>query len=124
MACRTCIGCRETAASAHLLRLVRDAAGALRPDPLAVVPGRGAWVHPRPSCVGQAARARILSRAFRAETRVEPSELLAAAQAATAETTAVLHERWRRGGCVPGPLERRLRALEAAAEKLATGTRA
>ena len=123
MANRTCIGCREVAAPARLLRLVRGADGTPRPDLLARLSGRGAWVHPRPGCVRQAARAG-LARAFRAETRTEPEALLSALQQAVTETVTGLRHRWERAGRIPGPLARRLQALDAAAGQLATGTRA
>jgi predicted RNA-binding protein YlxR (DUF448 family) len=120
---RTCIGCRGTAAPTHLLRLVRGADGRPRPDPTAATAGRGAWVHPRPGCVTQAARQGGLARAFRAETRSDPETLLAELRTAVAETRRWLTDRWERGGRAQGPLARRLAALETAARDLGTGTR-
>ncbi len=44
--------------------------------------GRGAWVHPTPRCVEEAARARAFGRAFRAAVKVpESKDLVAAALA-------------------------------------------
>ncbi|HEY3356282.1 MAG TPA: YlxR family protein [Polyangia bacterium] len=121
---RTCIGCRETAAPAHLLRLVRGVDGTPRPDPTATLAGRGAWVHPRPGCITQAARQGGLARAFRAAVVVEPAALLGEVRAAVADTTVRLTARWARSGRTPGPLARRIAALETAARNLGTGTRA
>lgn len=61
---RTCVGCRWTGPARDLLRVVADG-GALRPDPAAVAPGRGAWVHPDPACVEAAGRRRAWGRALR-----------------------------------------------------------
>ena len=61
---RTCVGCRWTGPSDALLRVVA-LDGGLTPDPAAVLPGRGAWVHPDPRCLDQAARRRAWSRALR-----------------------------------------------------------
>ncbi len=60
---RTCIGCRRVRPKADLVRLVRGADGAVRPDPRA--PGRGAYVCPDPGCVERALKAGRLSQAFR-----------------------------------------------------------
>ncbi|MDA4894954.1 MULTISPECIES: YlxR family protein [Microbacterium] len=61
---RTCVGCRTRASRAALLRVVvRD--GALVFDARAVLPGRGAWVHPTPECVEAAQRRRAFARALR-----------------------------------------------------------
>jgi hypothetical protein len=69
---RTCVGCRERAAKAELLRLVVDLAARTGDEPVRVVPdpagrrpGRGAHVHPRPECLDLAVRRRAFARAFR-----------------------------------------------------------
>jgi hypothetical protein len=121
---RTCIGCRETAAPASLLRLARGADGKPRPNLAGRLPGRGAWVHPRERCVTAAARAGGLARAFRAAFVVEPAALLAGLKSAVDEAVAGMRARWENSGRVPGPLARRLGALELAARELGTGTRA
>ena len=67
---RTCVGCRQRAAKADLLRVVLDDRGAGRevvPDPGGRLPGRGAHLHPTLDCLRQALRRRAFSRALRAE---------------------------------------------------------
>jgi uncharacterized protein len=61
---RTCVGCRERAARADLLRVVA-VEGRLVPDPARRLPGRGASVHPDPRCVDLAERRRAFPRALR-----------------------------------------------------------
>jgi len=61
---RTCVGCRTRARAADLLRVVaRD--GALVPDPLRRLPGRGAHLHRDPACLELAERRRAFPRALR-----------------------------------------------------------
>ncbi|WP_069772513.1 MULTISPECIES: YlxR family protein [unclassified Streptomyces] len=62
---RTCVGCRKRAAKTELLRIVaiKDACV---PDPRGTLPGRGAYLHPAPFCLDQAARRRAFTRALRA----------------------------------------------------------
>jgi predicted RNA-binding protein YlxR (DUF448 family) len=65
---RTCVGCRQRASAAELLRVVSVEHGAqfrLVPDPGRRLPGRGAHVHPRPACVAIAERRRAFGRALR-----------------------------------------------------------
>ena len=62
---RTCVGCRERAAKADLLRLVVAAGGSVRPDPGGSGPGRGAYVHRRRSCVEAALSLGGLARGLR-----------------------------------------------------------
>ncbi|NSC24209.1 YlxR family protein [Streptomyces albus subsp. chlorinus] len=61
---RTCVGCRECADKGALLRVVLIG-GSLIPDLRGKLPGRGAYVHPAPSCLEQAVRRRAFNRAFR-----------------------------------------------------------
>jgi predicted RNA-binding protein YlxR (DUF448 family) len=61
---RSCVGCRERAPKAELLRVVRSAVGA-RVDPLGRAPGRGAYVHRDPRCVALAMRRGALEHALR-----------------------------------------------------------
>ena len=94
-AIRTCIGCRQRAPAAELLRVVvaPDAIGKVpRPEdmrvksapggpaPLPVVPdprhralGRGAWLHRDPECVELAERRRAFARALRVPAALDPS---------------------------------------------------
>lgn len=62
---RTCVACRGKAPRAQLLRLVLATSGELVVDARAVMPGRGAWIHPDPRCVDLAERRRALGRALR-----------------------------------------------------------
>ena len=63
---RTCIGCRARDEKALLLRVVAHDAG-VEIDIRQVLPGRGAYLHPRPGCLEQAVRRRSLGRALRSE---------------------------------------------------------
>jgi predicted RNA-binding protein YlxR (DUF448 family) len=66
---RTCVGCRERGAQDLLLRVVAVTEGtdapSVRPDPRRRLPGRGAYVHPRPECLALAERRRAFPRALR-----------------------------------------------------------
>ena len=62
---RSCIGCREKAPRAQLLRLVGGAGGQLMVDARAVMPRRGAWIHPDAACLALAERKRAFGRALR-----------------------------------------------------------
>ena len=81
---RTCIGCRNRAAAAELLRVVvapdaigSDAAVAavrpIVPDPRRRSVGRGAWVHPDQRCVDLAVRRRAFARALHVPGPVDPT---------------------------------------------------
>jgi uncharacterized protein len=78
---RTCIGCRQRAVTAELLRVVvaPEATGpAVRglsvvPDPRRRTPGRGAWLHPDLACVELAQRRRAFGRALRVPEPVDPA---------------------------------------------------
>ena len=75
---RTCVGCRQRAAKADLLRVVLDGRGAGRevvPDPAGRLPGRGAHLHPTPDCLQQALRRRAFTRALRAEPGSSSAQL-------------------------------------------------
>jgi predicted RNA-binding protein YlxR (DUF448 family) len=69
---RTCIGCRQRAAAAELLRVVRDGTNVV-PDPRRRASGRGAWLHPVSECVALAERRRAFARALRASGSVDPT---------------------------------------------------
>jgi len=60
---RTCIGCRLRGSPDGLLRVVL-VDGVVIPDAEAVLPGRGAWLHP--ACLEAAERRRAFTRALRA----------------------------------------------------------
>lgn len=72
---RTCVGCRETCGKTDLLRVV-VANGTVVPDPAATMPGRGAYVHPRPDCVDLAVRRKSFARALRAPGGLDATELV------------------------------------------------
>ena len=61
---RTCVGCGSRAAKSDLLRLVASG-DEIVPDPRAVMPGRGAYLHPSQDCFELAQRRRALPRALR-----------------------------------------------------------
>ncbi|MFB9337257.1 YlxR family protein [Actinoplanes octamycinicus] len=76
---RTCVGCRNRAPAASLLRFVAAGSGddlRLLPDPSRRLPGRGAHLHPDPACFEQAERRRAFGRALRL-TGVADAGLLA-----------------------------------------------
>ncbi|TQM65516.1 YlxR family protein [Klugiella xanthotipulae] len=61
---RTCIGCRSRVEKSVLLRIVsRNSQVAV--DEKAVLPGRGAWLHPSRACFDTAVQRRAFARAFR-----------------------------------------------------------
>ena len=66
---RMCVGCRERGAQDLLLRVVVGTGDSgepeVRPDPRRRLPGRGAYVHPRPECLALAERKRAFPRALR-----------------------------------------------------------
>ncbi len=67
---RTCIGCRARASRSALLRVVAQD-GVLIPDERAVLPGRGAWVHPTQECLDKAIRRRAFGRALRVSAALD-----------------------------------------------------
>ncbi|MFL6026397.1 MAG: YlxR family protein [Friedmanniella sp.] len=60
---RRCVGCRSTAEKSELVRLVWQ--GEVVIDSRQREPGRGAYLHPGPSCLAQAVRRRAIGRALR-----------------------------------------------------------
>jgi predicted RNA-binding protein YlxR (DUF448 family) len=69
VAIRTCLGCRQRRPKHELVRLVRDADGAVGTDARGRRPGRGAYVCADPSCVERALKGGRLAHAFRAACR-------------------------------------------------------
>ena len=69
---RTCIGCRGRSSPEDLLRVVLDD-GTVVPDPEAIRPGRGAWLHP--GCLEAAERRKAFTRALRAPAAPDLSVL-------------------------------------------------
>lgn len=71
---RTCVGCRARAPRSTLLRVVAIDS-VLVPDERAILPGRGAWVHPTTECVETAIRRRAFVRALRASSPLDAQTL-------------------------------------------------
>ncbi|WP_245341141.1 YlxR family protein [Microbacterium phyllosphaerae] len=65
-----CVGCRTRAPRAALLRVVSQNE-TLIIDERAVLPGRGAWVHPTPECMDAALRRRAFGRALRVSSDLD-----------------------------------------------------
>ena len=74
---RSCIACGAKTGKTELLRVVRDADGAVSFDETGRKPGRGAYVC-SDACLEQAARNRRLDRALRCTVRTEDYERIAA----------------------------------------------
>ena len=65
---RMCVGCRQRAVAAELLRVVVVVRGDIPvavPDPARRMPGRGASLHRDPACFALAERRRAFGRALR-----------------------------------------------------------
>jgi uncharacterized protein len=71
---RTCVGCRNRAARADLLRVVADG-DRLIPDLARRLPGRGASVHPDLRCIDLAEKRRAFPRALRLPGPLDTSGL-------------------------------------------------
>ncbi|WP_119698191.1 YlxR family protein [Microbacterium halotolerans] len=67
---RTCVGCRARAPRAALLRVVA-VDSVLVPDEKRSMPGRGAWLHPAPTCVRTALQRRAFARTLRASGQLD-----------------------------------------------------
>jgi predicted RNA-binding protein YlxR (DUF448 family) len=61
---RTCVACRQEAGKAELVRIVRGPDGAVALDRTGRMPGRGAYLHVDPACLGLARKRRALDRAL------------------------------------------------------------
>ena len=71
---RTCVGCRSRANRSTLVRLVvRDSEIVV--DDRAVLPGRGAWLHPDIECFRLAEKKRAFARAFRVRAALDTNSL-------------------------------------------------
>ncbi|WP_165988954.1 YlxR family protein [Streptomyces sp. YIM 98790] len=71
---RTCVGCRQRGARDVLLR-VALIEGRCVPDHRGTLPGRGAYVHPKPACLELAVRRRAFPRAFRVQGPLDTTDL-------------------------------------------------
>ncbi|MFD6817785.1 MULTISPECIES: YlxR family protein [Microbacterium] len=65
-----CVGCRTRAPRSALLRVVSQN-NTLVLDERAVLPGRGAWVHPTQECMDAALRRRAFGRALRVSATLD-----------------------------------------------------
>ena len=74
---RTCLGCRTRDTTSALLRVVARN-GEVIADQSAVLPGRGAWVHPTIECVTTATTRKAFGRAFRSGGAMDVDGLLQA----------------------------------------------
>lgn len=68
---RSCLGCRRRVPRSDLIRVVRDPGGEATFDVTGRLPGRGAYVHPSPSCL-DALREPALAHVLRAPARLAP----------------------------------------------------
>lgn len=74
---RTCIGCRERDDQANLVRWSAVSLGntsVAEVDRRRRLMGRGAWLHPRPSCVELALKRKAFNRAFRGSVDTQSVE--------------------------------------------------
>ncbi len=67
---RTCVGCRAAVPQAELVR-VAVVADRVVVDPRRRLPGRGAYVHARPACLGGAGKGGLARSLRRTVTRAE-----------------------------------------------------
>ncbi|MBS0025189.1 YlxR family protein [Microbacterium paraoxydans] len=67
---RMCVGCRTRAPRSALLRVVSQN-NTLVLDERAVLPGRGAWLHPTQECMDAALRRRAFGRALRVSATLD-----------------------------------------------------
>ena len=66
---RMCVGCREMKEKRSLLRIVKNAEGAISFDRVGKAPGRGAYICKARECLDKAMKQKQLERAL--ETKIE-----------------------------------------------------
>jgi predicted RNA-binding protein YlxR (DUF448 family) len=71
---RTCVACRKRASRAELLRVVLHD-DRLIADDRAVLPGRGAWVHPTAQCLERAVSRGAFPRALKVSGKPDTGPL-------------------------------------------------
>ncbi|PRI10572.1 YlxR family protein [Leucobacter massiliensis] len=71
---RTCVACRKRAPRTELLRVALQD-GRLVADDRAVLPGRGAWVHPTAQCLDRAVSRGMFARALKVSGKPDASPL-------------------------------------------------
>ena len=89
-AVRTCVGCRSRAPRSSLLRVVVRNSEVVA-DTSAILPGRGAWLHPVDECLDLALKRRAFGRALKAEAALDPTAIRAALRE-QAEEAVTSHE--------------------------------
>ncbi|MFM6939669.1 MAG: YlxR family protein [Rhodoluna sp.] len=72
---RTCVGCRQLAERADLLRVV-ERSNVLTFDERKSLSGRGAWVHPKQECLELAITRRAFIRALKLSGQPDSSGLI------------------------------------------------
>ena len=75
---RMCVGCREMKPKKELIRVVRNAEGAVNIDLIGKAPGRGAYLCKSAMCLERAVKSRALDRAFEQKVDAELYERLKA----------------------------------------------
>lgn len=75
---RMCVGCREMKPKKELIRVVRNAEGAVNIDLIGKAPGRGAYLCKSAVCLERAVKSRALDRAFEQKVDAELYERLKA----------------------------------------------
>lgn len=75
---RMCVGCREMKPKKELIRVVRNAEGAVNIDLIGKAPGRGAYLCKSAMCLDRAVKSRALDRAFEQKVDAELYERLKA----------------------------------------------
>ncbi|MSS84895.1 YlxR family protein [Actinomycetaceae bacterium WB03_NA08] len=76
MSIRTCVGCGQRASREQLFRLVLAETGRLVVDYQTSLHGRGAWLHPDPSCLrGMVKSPGRLNRTLRADGPIDTGTL-------------------------------------------------
>lgn len=59
---RLCLGCNEMVPKKELIRVVRSKEGEVSLDLTGKKPGRGAYIHPRKSCLDKAFKSKRLNK--------------------------------------------------------------
>lgn len=71
---RTCVACRRKASRHELFRVVLRE-GQLNFDERAILPGRGAWIHPTPQCLELAVSRGAFARALKVSRKLDAGPL-------------------------------------------------
>jgi predicted RNA-binding protein YlxR (DUF448 family) len=77
---RTCIGCRQRADKATLVRIVavtESTKSVVHVDPARILPGRGAHLHPTAQCLELAIRRKAFGRALKIQGHIDTDRLTA-----------------------------------------------